>query len=93
MWFVFIPFRWKAVHSEVNPTGFIDQQASGPLKSWKHTHQFRRVYDHQTMEIDRIEYEHFSGIKGVISRLFFNQLGLRFLFFYRKWITRFSLRT
>ena len=93
MWFVLLPFRWKAVHSDVKSTGFVDQQESGPLKLWKHTHQFKGLSDHQTMVIDRIEYEHFSGIKGVISKLFFNQLGLRFLFFYRKWITRFSLRS
>ncbi len=92
MWFAVIPFRWKAVHSEVQPNGFIDQQESGPLKIWKHEHQFKAISENKTLVYDRIEYVHFSGLKGFISRLFFNQLGLSFLFFYRKLITRLSMR-
>ena len=93
MWFVIIPFRWRAIHSQVQQTGFIDQQQSGPLQFWKHEHQFKSISDNKTSVTDRITYKHFPGLKGFITRLFFNQFGLRFLFFYRKWITRFSLRS
>ncbi len=93
MWFVIIPFRWKAIHSQVQQSGFIDQQQSGPLQFWKHEHRFESISDNKTRVTDRITFKHFPGFKGIISRLFFNQLGLSFLFFYRKWVTRFSLRT
>jgi hypothetical protein len=93
MWFIIIPIRWKAVHSQVTETGFIDTQESGPLKVWEHTHRFESISDNKTKVTDQISYDHFSGRKGALAKLFFNPLGLHFLFFYRKWITRILLRT
>ncbi len=92
LWFLIIPFRWKAVHSQVSQFGFVDRQESGPLKAWKHEHRFIRISDQQTQVEDRIDYQHFSGWKGLIPRLLFNAWGLKLLFLYRQWVTRYSLR-
>lgn len=88
LWFGPIPIRWEAVHSNVSRNGFTDSQIRGPLKRWRHTHRFTALNDETTRVDEHIEYEHHSGLKGVISRLVFSRLALHFLFAARKRITR-----
>ncbi len=88
MWMGPIPVYWKAVHSNVGPTGFTDTQAAGPIRSWVHCHTFERVSDRETAVVDRIEYQHYTGWRGVRSQLLFSRIGLRFLFAWRAWATR-----
>ena len=92
LWFGPLPVRWTAVHSEVDPQhGFTDTQRSGPMKFWKHSHRFEAVGAHVTRVSEHIEYAHHSGWRGLLSRLLFNPLALRFLFAYRRLVTRRAL--
>ena len=88
LWFGPIPIHWKAVHSNVDETGFTDTQDRGPLKRWRHTHRFSAVSDNVTMVSEHIEYEYKSGIRGLIGRLLFSPPSLTLLFTSRKLITR-----
>lgn len=92
LWFGPWPVRWTAVHHYVGPQGFTDRQEKGPLKFWEHTHRFTGVNVHTTLVSEHIEYEHFSGWRGWLSRLLFAKPGLIFLFTARKRLTRYHLR-
>jgi len=91
LWLGPIPIHWRAVHSQVGPTGFTDTQERGPLAFWRHTHRFLALTDGETQVQDRIEYQYHAGIKGILSRLLFSKPGLTALFTYRKWATRRAL--
>ncbi len=88
LWFGPIPVRWKAIHSQVSPTGFTDTQASGPLRHWAHTHRFTAVSPQRTQVHEHIEFEHDGGMRGLLSRLLFAKPGLFLLFTARKLLTR-----
>jgi ligand-binding SRPBCC domain-containing protein len=89
LWFGPLPIRWKAVHTAVDMLyGFTDVQLKGPLKSWAHTHTFIPVSDEITKVREHIEFEHYPGMRGLLSRLLFPRAGLYLLFAYRKWTTR-----
>ncbi len=93
MWVGPVPVYWKAVHSEVRETGFVDTQLAGPMKSWVHRHTFERVSDDKTIVVDRVRYEHFSGWRGVRSQILFAKTSLRVLFGWRAWATRRGVRS
>ncbi|MDA1061539.1 MAG: FAD-dependent oxidoreductase [Chloroflexi bacterium] len=81
--------RWRAVHRDVEPgAGFTDVQQRGPMRSWVHRHEYRRVDGSRTRVTDRIWYEHPSGGRGVLTRGLFNSVLLASLFRYRAWATR-----
>lgn len=83
-----IPLRWHSVHSDVSVSGFTDTQVSGPLKAWRHRHRFEPLPNGRTRVHESIEYEHDTGIRGLISRIGFSRLGLTGLFTARKLLTR-----
>ncbi|MDJ0510947.1 MAG: SRPBCC family protein [Crocosphaera sp.] len=59
---VFIPIRWLARHVECEkPYFFVDIQEIGPMKSWRHKHQFTSQ-NGQTRLTDEIKYEIPGGI-------------------------------
>jgi ligand-binding SRPBCC domain-containing protein len=92
LWMGPLPIRWVAVHSNVNPSnGFTDTQQRGPLRSWRHTHRFMAVSADTTRVTEHITYEHHRGLAGILARLLFSPVGLRFLFWYRSWVTRRAL--
>lgn len=93
MWMGPIPIRWLARH-EPGPieTSFIDRQIEGPLQTWEHQHIFQPVEDGVEL-IDRITIEHKSGWRGLLTRLTFDGLPLRFLFIYRHLRTRMGTQT
>ena len=92
MWMGPIPVRWKALHSDVSETTFTDTQVSGPMKSWVHCHTFTAL-DEQTTEVhEHVEFEHFGGLKGLLSLLLFPHPALFVLFTIRKIITRLQIR-
>ena len=91
LWVGPIPLRWTAVHSNVSVNGFTDTQQSGPMKSWAHTHRFTAVSPTKTQVSEHIEYSHHSGLKGLFTRLLFNNAGLYLLFTARKLITRYHV--
>ena len=88
IWFGPFPTRWVSVHSEVNDSGFTDTQVVGPLKGWKHRHEFVSVSNELTEVRESIEYEYNDGIKGLINRLMYSRAALILLFTARKMITR-----
>lgn len=88
LWAGPIPMRWRAIHTDVGPTGFTDTQLSGPLKSWRHTHRFVDLGDGRTRVDDHIDYEHDGGARGVFSRMMFSPASLKALFTARSLLTR-----
>lgn len=91
LWFTFIPFKWTSRHEPGPiPTSFIDRMLSGPAAVWVHEHIARDLPDKPGyVEVsDRIEIAHKDGLVGLFTRLFFDGLPLRFLFFYRHLRTR-----
>ena len=92
LWFGPLPVRWVAVHSQVDPlNGFTDTQQAGPLKFWRHTHRFEALDANTTRVSEHVDYEHRAGWRGWLSRVLYNRLALRCLFFYRAWATRRAL--
>ena len=93
LWFGALPVRWEAVHSRVHPLcGFIDTQRRGPMRYWRHTHAFSALTARTTRVCERIEYAHYPGGRGLLSRLLFNPLALRLLFAYRRLALQRTLR-
>lgn len=89
LWFGPFPVRWSAIHSQVDPLhGFTDTQESGPLSAWQHTHRFDALDPQTTRVREHIEYTYPQGWRGILPRLLFNPLALRFMFAYRAWSTR-----
>jgi len=92
LWLGPLPVRWVAIHSKVDPQrGFTDTQQQGPFKQWVHTHTFTPEGENLTCVNDHIEYEHYPGLRGLISRLLFPRVGLFLTFTYRRLITRRSV--
>ena len=88
LWVGPIPLHWRAIHSNVSENGFTDTQERGPLKFWQHTHRFTAVSPITTQIHEHVEYSYHSGLRGLLTRLLFNNFGLYFLFTARKIITR-----
>ena len=93
LWMGPIPIRWRAVHSNVSENGFTDTQERGPLEFWVHTHHFEALNEDETSIHEKIEYRHPKGLRGLFTRVLFGRLGLLALFTYRKFSTRFALRS
>jgi ligand-binding SRPBCC domain-containing protein len=87
LWFGPIPVRWLACH-EVGPVAdsFIDRMMIGPMATWEHQHIFHAVAGSVQLE-DKVTFTHKAGWRGWLSRLFFDGLALRVLFWYRHWRT------
>ena len=92
LWFGPFPIHWKAIHSNVNENGFTDTQARGPLKRWRHTHQFSAISNEVTRVSEHIDYEYKNGIQGLTGRLLFSKPALFLLFTARKLITTRQVR-
>ena len=92
LWIGPLPLHWTAVHRDVSDTGFTDVQVEGPVKKWEHTHTFVPLGDGMTEIREHIEYEHFPGLRGMLTRFLFAKMNLRSMFFYRKLVTRKHLR-
>lgn len=92
LWLVFIPVAWWARH-QPGPieTSFADLMVEGPMAYWRHEHIFRAVADGVELT-DHITLAHKPGLAGLFTRLFFDGLPLRILFFYRHLRTRWALR-
>lgn len=93
LWFGPLPVRWLARH-QAGPieTSFTDRMITGPLAFWEHQHIFRPVQGGVEL-IDHITLAHKPGFRGLLTRLVFDGLPLRLLFFYRHLRTRLALRS
>jgi hypothetical protein len=65
-----IPLQWLTEIERWNPPyEFIDDQAKGPYKFWRHTHRFSEV-DGGTLIVDIVEYALPFGLMGrLVHRL------------------------
>lgn len=92
MWFGPIPIQWVARH-EAGPTehSFADRMIEGPMQYWYHRHIFEETADGVAL-IDRVTIAHKPGLQGILTRLMFDGVPLRILFFYRHLRTRMALR-
>lgn len=91
LWFGPIPIKWVAQH-QPGPTenSFADLMLQGPMAYWRHEHIFEAVEDGVAL-IDRLTIEHKKGLPGLLTRLMFDGIPLRILFFYRHMRTRAAL--
>lgn len=87
LWFGFLPVRWVARHEAAGARGFADLQVRGPMEYWRHEHLFEEE-DGGVALTDRVTLAHKPGFAGLLTRLMFDGLPLRFLFFYRHLRTR-----
>jgi ligand-binding SRPBCC domain-containing protein len=62
---------------------FVDEQETGPFKSWRHEHEFERADEKSTRVVDRITYRVGLGPIGWIADAVFVRPKLRRLFRYR----------
>ena len=92
LWFGPLPIKWRAIHSEVSENGFTDTQMEGPLKYWKHRHQFIKINENVTEIQEEIAYQYHTGLRGLINRIMFSKMSLVFLFTARKTLTRRNLK-
>ncbi len=89
LWFVPLPVRWLAVHSQVDPqSGFTDIQMRGPMKYWEHSHHWEPVGPAATMMEEKIRFEYPSGLQGIFARIMFALPLLKLMLLYRKWVIR-----
>jgi ligand-binding SRPBCC domain-containing protein len=92
LWFGPLPVHWTAVHSNVNALrGFTDTQRGGLLQAWQHSHTFTPEGPGATRVSEHVEYAHRPGGRGLLSRILFAPPALRFLFWYRSFVTRRAL--
>ena len=92
LWVGPLPLRWTAVHRDVTERGFTDVLAAGPAAAWAHTHRFTPLSSNLTRIDEHIEFQHKSGLWGLVTRLLFSWPNLYFMFTYRKLATRWFLR-
>lgn len=89
LWFGPLPLRW-VVNQEPGPlpnASFADRMLEGPMAVWHHEHIFWETENGVEL-IDRITLAHKAGWRGLLTRLMFDGLPLRMLFFFRHWRTR-----
>ncbi len=91
LWIGPIPVRWLAQH-EPGPTEYsiADRMIEGPLDFWWHRHIFEEV-DGGVRLTDRISIVHKPGFPGLLTRLMFDGLPLKFLFIYRHLRTQLTI--
>ncbi|HVT09655.1 MAG TPA: SRPBCC family protein [Polyangia bacterium] len=67
-----LPFRWRTIIEVWDPPHrFVDVQAKGPYKLWRHTHSFEPLPDGTTRMRDRVEYAlPFGPLGRLVRRLF-----------------------
>jgi ligand-binding SRPBCC domain-containing protein len=92
LWFLFVPVRWHAQHAPgANATSFVDYQVTGPTAYWYHEHLITDVGEGRVELRDRLTIAHKPGMAGLLTRLLFDGLPLRFLFVYRHLRTRLGM--
>jgi len=91
LWFGPVPISWHAQH-EPGPTehSFADLMLDGPMQYWRHEHIFEEAEGGIRL-IDRVTIAHKRGFQGLLTRLMFDGIPLRILFFYRHLRTRIAL--
>lgn len=91
LWMGPIPIKWHAQH-QAGPieTSFADLMVDGPMAYWRHEHIFEDVAGGIKLT-DRVTLAHKSGFQGLLTRLMFDGIPLKFLFFYRHLRTKWAV--
>ena len=85
--------RWVAKIIEHQPphsdpsgaaAGFVDEQESGPFRSWRHEHEFRWVDNDTTRLTDRVTYTVPFGMLGRLADRLFVRRQVDAMFRYRQ---------
>jgi uncharacterized protein len=63
--------------------GFVDEQESGPFKSWRHEHAFTGIDEHSTRLTDRVTYAVRFGPLGRLADRFLVQRQVEAMFRHR----------
>lgn len=80
-----VPFRWRTLIEAFEPERrFVDVQAAGPYKTWRHVHEFRDAPGGGTEISDRVEYELPFGPLGRVAHALFIRRQLAGIFDYRR---------
>jgi len=78
-----IPLYWKTIIQEIDPyKSFVDVQAKGPYKLWRHTHNYEQQGD-KILMTDKVEYLLPLGILGQLMNPIFVRSRLEEIFDYR----------
>ena len=93
LWMGPIPIKWHAEH-QAGPTetSFADLMVSGPMQYWRHEHIFEAVEGGVKLT-DRVTLAHKSGLQGLFTRLIFDGIPLKILFFYRHLRTKWAVES
>ncbi len=79
-----VPFHWRTVIEAFEPeVRFVDVQATGPYRSWRHVHEFVDAPGGTTL-LDRIDYEMPFGKLGNLARTLFVRRQLDTIFAFRR---------
>ncbi len=79
-----VPLSWKTLITEYDPPRlFVDEQARGPYKMWRHRHSFRAI-DEGTEIWDRVDYALPFGILGRAAHALLVRRQLQGIFTYRQ---------
>lgn len=83
-----LPVRWTSVITEYGPPNrFVDEQARGPYKFWRHTHKFVEC-QFGTWIKDRVEYALPFGPVGKLAHELYVRPQLEKIFDYRAEVIR-----
>jgi ligand-binding SRPBCC domain-containing protein len=79
-----VPLSWKTIITAYDPPSlFVDEQAAGPYRFWRHTHTFRPT-PAGTIVADRVDYALPFGWAGRIVHALYVARRLRRIFDYRQ---------
>jgi len=80
-----VRFGWRTVIERFDPPhSFVDVQARGPYRLWRHTHEILEAPSGGTRIADRVEYELPLGPLGEIAHRLFVARQLRHIFDHRR---------
>jgi len=80
-----VRFGWRTVIERFDPPrSFVDVQARGPYRLWRHTHEIDELPGGGTRIADRVEYELPLGPLGELAHRLFVARQLRHIFDHRQ---------
>ena len=78
-----LPVRWKTVITEYAPPySFVDEQAAGPYRLWRHRHTFQPL-EHGTLVSDHVDYILPLGFLGRLAHRLLVRRQLERIFAFR----------
>lgn len=85
LWIGPLSIEWVAQHQQVSrEQGFVDVQYRGPFQYWEHHHEWKSISKNETQMQEYIFFEHAPNLRGLLTRLLFNPLAMKFFFWYRR---------